>query len=224
MGFVNSNSFAQIKVFVGFSVDNAPVNLQLRTLFLYRIFTSLFRYIFPKKPKLGLDSNPYEKYLTMAGNSAKEASEKGIRREKLRRVFSIFDKNDDGMINKEEMKEYLDKLILCVGEYELASMVWTMDVNGDGYIDFDEFLTLYESMSGKWDTDLVKVFNVFYNNGDGLITIEELTSVFKSLGLRWMSNDWEVQEDDRLSWSIWQWDGQLYGVEGYDEHRVFEEW
>ena len=70
MGLANSYSFTEIKVFVGFSADNATVSLHLRTLFLYGLllFTSLFRYIFPTKPKLGFDSKPYEKALTMADN------------------------------------------------------------------------------------------------------------------------------------------------------------
>ena len=35
MVLVNSDSFTEIKVFVGFSADNARVSLHLRTLFLY---------------------------------------------------------------------------------------------------------------------------------------------------------------------------------------------
>ena len=75
MGLVNSYSFTEINLFLGFSADNATVSLHLRTLFLYGLllFTSLFRYIFPTKPKLGFDSKPYEKALTMADNWAEEA-------------------------------------------------------------------------------------------------------------------------------------------------------
>ena len=68
MGFMNSDSFAKIKVFVEFLVNSATVSLYLRTLFLYGLFTSLFKYIFPKNPKLGFDSKTYEKALTMADN------------------------------------------------------------------------------------------------------------------------------------------------------------
>lgn len=92
------------------------------------------------------------------------------------------------------MRESFDKLRLCVSEEELVSTIRTVDVNGDGHVDFDEFVSLYESISGKRggeeedakaeheDADLA--FGVFDENGDGLITVEELQSVLKSLGLK----------------------------------------
>jgi len=129
----------------------------------------------------------------MADDSAERVSEKAVGREELRRVFSIFDKNGDGLISKREMKESFDTLRLCVGEEELASTIQTVDVNGDGYVDFEEFVSLYESMSGKRggeekadheDAGLAEAFGVFDENGDGLITVEELQAVLKSLGLK----------------------------------------
>jgi calcium-binding protein CML len=139
------------------------------------------------------NSAPSEKALTMADNSAEGVSNNAVGRDELRRVFAIFDKNGDGLISKQEMRESFDKLRLCIGEEELASTIRTVDVNGDGYVDFDEFVTLYESMSGKRgeegdakaeheDADLAEAFGVFDENGDGLITVEELQSVLKSLG------------------------------------------
>jgi len=118
-----------------------------------------------------------------------------VGREELKRVFSTFDKNGDGLISKQEMKESFDKLRLCVSEKELVSTIRTVDVNGDGYVDFDEFVSLYESICGKRggeeddakaeheDADLAEAFGVFDENGDGLITVEELQAVLKSLGL-----------------------------------------
>jgi len=130
----------------------------------------------------------------MADNSGKGVSDNAVGRGELRRVFSTFDKNGDGLISKQEMRESFDKLRLCIDEEELGCTIQTVDVNGDGYVDFEEFVTLYESMSGKRgageeakadheDADLAEAFGVFDENGDGLITVEELQSVLKSLGL-----------------------------------------
>lgn len=185
----------EIRGFLGFPVDQSMVSLILRTLFLYGLFTSLFRYVFPKKVKPCFGTKPSEKSLTMADNSAQGVSDNAVGRDELRRVFSTFDKNGDGLISQQEMRESFDNLRLCVGEEELLYTIRTVDVNGDGYVDFEEFVTLYEMMNGRGaedkkeaqadkDADLAEAFGVFDENGDGLITVEELQSVLKSLGLQ----------------------------------------
>ena len=60
MGLVNSYSFTEINLFLGFSADNATVSLHLRTLFIYELllFTSLFKYISPRIPSLGSTLSP----------------------------------------------------------------------------------------------------------------------------------------------------------------------
>jgi calcium-binding protein CML len=197
MAFGNTDLMAEIRGFLGFPADQSMVSLILRTIFVYGLFTSLFRYVFPKKAKPCFDSKPSEKALTMADNSAERVSDNADGREELRRVFSTFDKNGDGLISQQELKESFERLRLCIGEEELLYTIRTVDVNGDGYVDFDEFVTLYESMRGKGaeeeeakadhmdeDADLAEAFGVFDENGDGLITVEELQSVLKSLDLK----------------------------------------
>jgi len=198
MGFGDSDLIAEIKGFFCFPADHGMVGLILRTLLLSGFITSLFRYVLPKKFKLWFSSkpSPSERIASRtANNSAERDLDNAIGREELRRVFSIFDKNGDGLISQQEMKESFDKLRLCIGEEELLDTIRTVDVNGDGYVDFEEFVTLYESMSRKRgedeeakadheDADLAEAFGVFDENGDGLITVEELQSVLKSLGLK----------------------------------------
>eukprot|EP01018_Ginkgo_biloba_P035196 Gb_09082 [translate_table: standard] len=120
-------------------------------------------------------------------------AEMGAGRDELKRVFSTFDKNGDGMISRIEMRESLEKLGLQIGEEELLSIISKVLANGDGFVDFSEFVVLYESFYGgpgengvglEGDEDLVEAFSVFDKNGDGLITVEELQSVLSSLGLK----------------------------------------
>jgi len=194
MGFGNPDLMAEIRGFLGFPADQSMVSIILRTLLLCGLFTSLFRYIFPKKVKLWFESKSSERALTMVDSA--ETDSIVVRREEMRRVFSIFDKNGDGLISQQEMRESFDKLRLCIDEDDLLYSIRTVDVNGDGHVDFDEFVTLYQSMSDKGsnqeeatadhkdeDADLVEAFGVFDENGDGFITVEELQSVLKSLGL-----------------------------------------
>lgn len=186
MGFGQSDFIAKTKGFFGSPADHGMVGLILRTLFLYGIFISLFMYVFRKKLNFWFDRKP---------SADRRVSDNAVSREELRRVFSTFDKNGDGLISEREMRESFDKLRLCIGEEELLYTIRTVDVNGDGYVDFEEFVTLYEMMNGRGaedkkeaqadkDADLAEAFVVFDENGDGLITVEELQSVLKSLGLQ----------------------------------------
>ncbi|KAL2486181.1 Calmodulin-like protein 3 [Abeliophyllum distichum] len=104
----------------------------------------------------------------------------------LRRVFQMFDRNGDGRITRKELSDSLEKLGILIPEKELIQMVEKIDVNGDGFVDMEEFGTLYQTIMGEKDEeeDMREAFNVFDQNGDGYITVEELRSVLASLGLK----------------------------------------
>ncbi|KAL2228929.1 calmodulin-like protein 3 [Sesamum indicum] len=128
-----------------------------------------------------------------SSNNAKTSSSRrgGI---ELRGVFATFDKNNDGYITREELRESLKNIGISAGERDVADMVEKVDSNGDGLIDFDEFCELFDSISGGdegrgeaeegagGDGDLKEAFDVFDGNKDGLITVEELGLVLSSLG------------------------------------------
>ncbi|KAK6145159.1 hypothetical protein DH2020_021979 [Rehmannia glutinosa] len=107
----------------------------------------------------------------------------------LRRVFAMFDRNGDGKISRKELSESLEKLGIHIPEKELRQMIEKIDVNGDGYVDAEEFGTLYATIMednerGDEEDDMREAFKVFDQNGDGFITVEELRSVLASLGLK----------------------------------------
>lgn len=107
----------------------------------------------------------------------------------LRRVFHMFDRNGDGKITRKELSDSLEKLNIHIPEKELIQMIEKIDVNGDGYVDMDEFGALYKALMdergiGGDEEDMREAFNVFDQNGDGFITVEELRSVLASLGLK----------------------------------------
>lgn len=107
-------------------------------------------------------------------------------RDQLRGVFAVFDKNNDGYITKQELRESLMNIGISAGERDVADMVEKVDFNGDGLIDFDEFCELFSGKREKeeegGDGDLKEAFDVFDENKDGLITVEELGLVLSSLG------------------------------------------
>ncbi|OIT28649.1 PREDICTED: calmodulin-like protein 3 [Nicotiana attenuata] len=104
----------------------------------------------------------------------------------LRRVFHMFDRNGDGKITRKELSDSLQNLGIYIPEIELVQMIEKIDVNGDGFVDMEEFGTLYQSIMDERDEeeDMREAFNVFDQNGDGFITVEELRSVLSSLGLK----------------------------------------
>ncbi|KAI4300893.1 hypothetical protein L6164_034220 [Bauhinia variegata] len=104
----------------------------------------------------------------------------------IQRVFHLFDKNGDGRITKKELSDSLENLGICISEPDLIQMIERIDVNGDGYVDINEFGALYQTIMDEKDEeeDMREAFNVFDQNGDGFITEEELSSVLSSLGLQ----------------------------------------
>ena len=57
----------------------------------------------------------------------------------LKAAFKFFDKNNDNMISKEELKETLMEDNLEVSDEEIMKLLEDIDSNADGKVDFDEF-------------------------------------------------------------------------------------
>lgn len=110
----------------------------------------------------------------------------------LKEVFNFIDANGDGKVSSFELTEVL----LCLGhkeEYSLASkeaeeMVKEMDSNGDGLIDFDEFMGVVYDRKGE-DDSLRDAFLIFDSDKNGKISAKELQKVLLSLGCESCSLD-----------------------------------
>lgn len=117
----------------------------------------------------------------------------------LRGVFATFDKNNDGFITKQELKQSLKNIGIFMEDGDILEMVEKVDSNKDGLIDLDEFYELCHGFlgiekvvreeegegegEGEEEGDLKDAFNVFDYDKDGLISGEELSKVLSSLGL-----------------------------------------
>ena len=62
-------------------------------------------------------------------------------------------------------------------------MINTVDADGDGTVDFEEFIQLMEIKMNDSDEeqDIIEVFKVFDNDGNGYITAAELRHVMTNL-------------------------------------------
>ncbi len=83
------------------------------------------------------------------GSSEEEAAEERqhahLTKEELREfreIFNLVDVDGGGTISKEELKTLMATLGFRPSEAELSHMVAEIDVDGDGEIDFDEFVSV----------------------------------------------------------------------------------
>ena len=71
---------------------------------------------------------------------AKEISEE--RQKDYRQTFDMFDNNKSGKIDKKELGNVMRQLGKNPSETDLEALVKEVDADGDGEIDFKEFLTM----------------------------------------------------------------------------------
>ena len=60
--------------------------------------------------------------------------------EELRKAFDVMDENKDGTITKSELTNLLSSMGESVGDDVINDMMALADENGDGKIDFEEFV------------------------------------------------------------------------------------
>ncbi|KAK9061853.1 hypothetical protein SSX86_019037 [Deinandra increscens subsp. villosa] len=104
--------------------------------------------------------------------------------DEMKRVFDKFDTNKDGRISKEEYGSAAGLLGRNTAKSEVAKAFQAIDTDGDGFVDFDEFMEAQKSDGGVKTGDIKSAFKVFDLDGNGKITAEELVQVLRQLGER----------------------------------------
>ncbi|XP_071160620.1 uncharacterized protein [Mytilus edulis] len=100
-------------------------------------------------------------------------------------AFGLFDANGDGVISTWELKSVLRALGQNPSNEELIEMIREADLDGNGIIDFDEFINMMirRNNSEESDETLREAFNIFDHDNNNFITCADLRYVIKSLGL-----------------------------------------
>ena len=88
----------------------------------------------------------------------------------LRKVFEAADLDNDGTLNREELKLSMDvvKDVLQISQENLEEIFKTVDLDCSNTIDFQEFTTAaLDARILLKDDNLEKAFNAFDTDGDG---------------------------------------------------------
>ncbi|XP_052753290.1 calmodulin-like isoform X2 [Galleria mellonella] len=160
------------------------------------------------KKKKGHKHQQYELIVTI------NLSEYGLTEEQVaefKEAFMLFDKDEDGTITMAELGVVMRSLGQRPSETELRDMVKEVDQDGNGTIEFNEFLQMMsKKMRGTdGEDELREAFRVFDKNNDGLISSDELRHVMTNLGERLS----EEEVDDMIREADLNGDGMV----NYDE-------
>ena len=102
----------------------------------------------------------------------------------FRKLFDLFDGDSSGSITTKELGTVMRNLGQNPSEEELREMIKEIDLDGNGVIDFNEFLYLMVKKMNTNDTEeeLLETFKIFDRDGDGFVSSHELRNVLASLG------------------------------------------
>jgi calcium-dependent protein kinase len=93
---------------------------------------------------------------------------------KLTNLFKGLDDNKDGRISKQELLNGFKEIGIETTDEEVAAIMSSIDHDGNGYIEYEEFLRFMNKENLLTDSNLIAAFNFFDTDGSGLITFDEI--------------------------------------------------
>lgn len=118
----------------------------------------------------------------------------------IKEVFSLFDPNGDGMINKKHLGTCMRSLGLNPTDSELHNITSDESTNDEQVIDFSKFLDIMSQFPKDLDSmeEIREAFRVFDKDGKGTISAAELKHVMTTLAERLTDQEWDemIEEVD----------------------------
>ncbi|KAI4739537.1 putative calmodulin [Aureobasidium sp. EXF-12298] len=88
--------------------------------------------------KDGSGSIEFDEFLSMMGRKVQQADSES----ELRAAFAVFDRDGSGTISAEELRNVMKSIGENLSDSEIDEMIKEADANGDGNIDYDEFVKI----------------------------------------------------------------------------------
>ncbi|XP_078612782.1 uncharacterized protein LOC144882674 [Branchiostoma floridae x Branchiostoma japonicum] len=138
----------------------------------------------------------FPEFLTMMARKMEEVDSEN----ELREAFQVFDKDRNGYISAAELRHVMTNLGEKLTDEEVDEMIREADIDGDGQINYEEFVTMMisksrcmlgerwgkmggaEKMTEEQIAEFKEAFSLFDKDGNGSITTGELGTVMRSLG------------------------------------------
>ncbi|CAH1116262.1 unnamed protein product [Phaedon cochleariae] len=120
----------------------------------------------------------------MGGRHSKKPSAQKRQMTELREAFLMFDKNKDGEISKAELGRVMRFLDFRPTDNELNQMIRAADIDGNGTINFDEFLVMMTKHAQQIDEEeeIRQIFRTFDKRHKGIIYPQDIKAVMAELG------------------------------------------
>ncbi|XP_078354601.1 neo-calmodulin-like isoform X2 [Oculina patagonica] len=103
----------------------------------------------------------------------------------------MFDRDNNGYITTKELNSIMKTLGFNPTEEDLQQMIFTVDYDGDGRLNFEEYIQLMEQQKKPEDReeDIIQAFRVFDPDNRGYIESAELRELLENM-------DWKVSAED----------------------------
>jgi calmodulin len=101
-------------------------------------------------------------------------------RNKLKANFNNFDKDQDGLISYQELKELMKQTTKSFIEADLQDLLNETDINEKGQINCKTYIDIITKLNRKNDTEdeIIEVFKIFDRDNSGLISTKKIMDIF----------------------------------------------
>ncbi|KAH7939852.1 hypothetical protein HPB52_018160 [Rhipicephalus sanguineus] len=147
----------------------------------------------------GAAPEPSRRDVAVGTDGSEEFSEEELA--KLRREFEWYDKDGDGQITAEELGAAMSALGFNLTQQDLEILIAVVDKNGDGTINFSEFVAMTQRDLTPDDIpptaeEIRLVFQLIDRHGNGFLTLDELRRFFAAFDEEGLTDE-EIEEFTR---------------------------